>query len=84
MKKKLFFSPLMCFMLTNINAQFCNDDSCYKENACLQASQIKKQDYVFATVYNTYGSTPRAVDLVMTVYSPCILPVDINAQPGTE
>lgn len=72
----------MFFTLTNTKAQFCNNLLCYKEDACFQASQINKQDYVYSAVSNTYGSATRAVNLVMTVYSPCVLPADINTQPG--
>ena len=83
MKKNIIFLLLMLFMLTSAEAQFCDDITCYKEDACFQASQINKQDYVYSTVYNTYGSSTRAVDLSMTVYSPCGLPADINDIPGT-
>jgi len=83
MKKNITLLLLTLFLLTDIKAQLCDDGLCYKENGCFPASQINKQDYVYSTVQNTYGSATSAVDLVMTVYSPCILPVDINDIPGT-
>ena len=78
MKKHLTSTFWLIFLLTNVKAQFCDSNICYSENSCLQDAAINKQDYVFSRVKNIYKSATKIISLYMTVYSPCVLPADIN------
>jgi hypothetical protein len=80
MKKNTAVMILVCLLSMSIKAQFCNSGSglCYKEDECFNDQEINTHDYIFSTVKNTYRSATRPVDLYMTIYSPCVLPNNIN------
>jgi carboxylesterase type B len=67
-------------VLITAQAQFCNNKQglCYQEDSCFQTSEIYSQDYKYATVHNIYKSSTASIDLYITIYSPCILPENIN------
>jgi len=80
MKKNLLFTILLYSLSGTTQAQFCDSKSgsCYQEDPCYSDSQINYQKYKYATVHNIYKATGVSVDLYMTVYSPCTLPVKID------
>jgi acetyl esterase/lipase len=81
MKKTILFIVVMYCLTLNINAQVCNKQqgACYQQDACFADSQIYTRDYKYATVQNIYKSSNASIDLLMTVYSPCVLPSDISS-----
>lgn len=64
----------MYCLLCNLQAQFCDADSCYKDGTCFNESQVNQRTYIYSTVQNIYRSATASVQLNMTVYSPCNLP----------
>ncbi len=74
MNRKLFFTGMMYCLLCNLNAQFCNEDSCYKDGGCFSDVQVNNATYIYSTVQNIYQSATASVKLNITVYSPCNLP----------
>src|ERR1043166_494120 len=79
---KTFLSILIiCVAFTSrVKAQglFCDNETCYGENACYTDAQLSVRTYKYATVHNVYGSSTASADLFMTVYSPCLLPDSID------
>jgi predicted esterase len=79
MKNTILFIGIMYCLTSGIYAQLCNNQqvTCYQQNACYTDSQINTRDYKYATVHNIYKSSNASIDLLMTVYSPCSLPINI-------
>src|SRR5690349_11465902 len=83
MEKLFFFVALASFSFARAQTHFCDSAICYREDACFKKSDIKSQDYNYATVSNIYMSSTASVRLFMTVYSPCSLPDSTLQENGS-
>src|SRR5437762_647288 len=80
MKTYFIFFLLISFFSSKAQQTFCDEEKgAYGKEPIYSSSQIKSRDYKYATVHNVYGASNVSVDLYLTIYSPCDLPVSIDS-----